>query len=248
MAAVTAVPASSSRMPAAISAPKTASSRISVTGTEVTSALRKSWPSCAFAARSALAAPASAMCSRGFPAAAAATARCAGSAAWSTFAELPGTVKVTSALRPSADTRPRGAAPGRPAPGWPAPSGDRMSPAECGSAASTAVTCRTARRIAGSVRSVPAWPGRSAISTLSTGGALTPSRCRVRSAWPDEPGSYCGRFFIPSSWPPTKAVTTRASQPRTAVLRYRALHPAIRSTTGARPRLGGPAPGPDRGW
>jgi len=59
IAAVTAVAASSSGMPAAISAPNTAISRISVIGTEVTSALRKSRLIRAFAARSVLASPAS---------------------------------------------------------------------------------------------------------------------------------------------------------------------------------------------
>jgi hypothetical protein len=42
IAVITAVAASSSGMPAAISAPNTTTSRISVTGTEVTSAFRKS--------------------------------------------------------------------------------------------------------------------------------------------------------------------------------------------------------------
>ena len=42
MALATAVPASSSGMPAAISAPNTTSSKTKVTGTEVTSACRKS--------------------------------------------------------------------------------------------------------------------------------------------------------------------------------------------------------------
>jgi hypothetical protein len=45
----TAVPASSTGMPAAMSAPNTASSRISVSGTDVHSDLRKSLPSSAFA-------------------------------------------------------------------------------------------------------------------------------------------------------------------------------------------------------
>ena len=59
-ATMTALPASSTGMPAAISAPNTAISRISVIGTEVSSALRKSWLISVLAARSVLASPASA--------------------------------------------------------------------------------------------------------------------------------------------------------------------------------------------
>ncbi len=96
---MTAVPASSSGMPAAISAPKTISSSTSVTGTDVSSALRKSWLSKAFAARSALASPASAISSSGFLAWMAATARSAGPTAVSCRATGPGTVNVTSTER-----------------------------------------------------------------------------------------------------------------------------------------------------
>ena len=59
-ATMTALPASSTGMPAAISAPNTASSRISVIGTEVSSALWKSLPIIVLAAWSVLASPASA--------------------------------------------------------------------------------------------------------------------------------------------------------------------------------------------
>ena len=59
IADITAVAASSSGMPAAISAPNTMISKASETGTEVSSALRKSWESRAVAARSVLASPAS---------------------------------------------------------------------------------------------------------------------------------------------------------------------------------------------
>ena len=65
IAEITAVPASSSGMPAAISAPNTSSSRTRVTGTDVTSACRKSWSTSAPVARSRLASPASATVSPG---------------------------------------------------------------------------------------------------------------------------------------------------------------------------------------
>jgi hypothetical protein len=59
IAVITEVPASSSGMPAAISAPNTMSSRISVIGTEVVSAFRKSASTSLVMARSPLASPAS---------------------------------------------------------------------------------------------------------------------------------------------------------------------------------------------
>ena len=65
IAVITAVAASSSGMPAAISAPNTPISRTSVTGTDVTSAWRKSLLIRAFAARSVLASPASSIRSPG---------------------------------------------------------------------------------------------------------------------------------------------------------------------------------------
>ncbi len=65
IAETTAVPASSSGMPAAISAPKTSSSSTSDTGTDVTSACLKSWSTRAPVARSRLASPASATVSPG---------------------------------------------------------------------------------------------------------------------------------------------------------------------------------------
>ena len=65
IAEMTAVPASSSGMPAAISAPNTTSSRTSETGTEVTSAFLKSWLVMLPVARSRLAPPASSIFSPG---------------------------------------------------------------------------------------------------------------------------------------------------------------------------------------
>jgi hypothetical protein len=106
IAVVTAVAASSSGMPAAISAPNTAISRISVTGTDVTSARRKSWPINALAARSVLASPASWIRRPGWRAAIVATAWRAGATAWSSWLACPGIVKVTSALRPALATSP----------------------------------------------------------------------------------------------------------------------------------------------
>ena len=63
--AATALPASSTGMAAAISAPKTTSSKIRVIGTEVSSARLKSCASIAFPARTVLAPPASCTVSPG---------------------------------------------------------------------------------------------------------------------------------------------------------------------------------------
>ena len=137
IAEITAVPASSSGMPAAISAPNTISSRTSETGIEVTSALRKSWLVMLPVARSRLASPASSTVSPGCRAWTAATAFRAGTTAWSSLPGLPATSKLTSADRPL--TRPS------------LVSGDRMSVADRGSARSAAATCRTACRNSGSL-------------------------------------------------------------------------------------------------
>ena len=235
----TAVPASSTGMPAAISAPNTAISRISVIGTEVSSACRKSWLTIALAARSALASPASAISRPGWRACTPATARSAGTTVWSSWLTWPGTVKVTRALRPSAETSPV----------WPAPNGVAMSRAECGTAASAAATCWAARRMAGSARYVRPGPPlpRGWISTYSCGGVVKPSRCRVCSATPDWPASLDGRFFDGNWWHATKMTATSRNQPNTTVFRCRALHPAIRSTTGARDRCGCSRTGPVSG-
>ena len=136
IAEITAVPASSSGMPAAISAPNTMSSSTSETGIEVTSAFLKSLLVMLPVARSRLASPASSIFSPGWCAATAATAFMAGTTAWSSFPGLPATWKVTSADRPL--TRP-----GR-------LSGDCTSAADFGTARSAVTTCRTASRISGS--------------------------------------------------------------------------------------------------
>ena len=99
IAEITAVPASSSGMPAAISAPNTTSSRTSETGIEVTSAFLKSWPVMLPIARSTLAPPASSTFSPGWCAWTAATAFSAGTTAVSSLPGLPATLKVTSADR-----------------------------------------------------------------------------------------------------------------------------------------------------
>ena len=104
-AVITEVAASSSGMPAAISAPNTSSSRSSVIGTEVASALRKPLASSPLMARPELASPPSAMRRPGYLAWTAATARSAGATAAAWPSAGPGTPNVTRALRPSADTR-----------------------------------------------------------------------------------------------------------------------------------------------
>ena len=106
MAAATAVPASSSGMPAAISAPNTTSSSTSVTGTEVTSAWRKSALTMLLVARPTLASPASAIRSPGWAACTAATARWALATIWSALSGLPATSNVTRADRPSREISP----------------------------------------------------------------------------------------------------------------------------------------------
>ena len=170
-AVTTEVMASSSGMPAATSAPNTSSSSTRVMGTEVSSALRKPWPSRELMARPKLASPPSAMRKPGWRAATAATARWAGATAVAWSATGPGTWKVIRALRPSAETR-----------AWlPAASGDRMSVAARGSRARTLPTSLTACRMAGSVARVRPAP-RAWISTSSVAGELTPSRCRTCSA------------------------------------------------------------------
>src|SRR5215467_2736788 len=142
MAAVSAVSASRIGMPAATSAPKTTSSRISVIGTEVASALPKfselliTWVM--------LASPDSAMRRSGCLACTAATARWSAVAALSTLLTLPGTLNVTRTLRLSRDTSDLPAA----------DSGVRIPVAYFGNAASDAATWFAAARMAGSVANV----------------------------------------------------------------------------------------------
>ena len=157
MAAVSAVSASSTGMPAATSAPNTSSSRISVIGTDVASALPKFSES--LIAWVTLASPDSAIRRSGCLACTPATACWRVVAAWFTSGTLPGTVNVTRALRPSFDTR---AWP--PEAGPPEDSGVRMPVASLGSAASAAATWDAAVRMAGSVAKVA--PG--AVAWMST--------------------------------------------------------------------------------
>ena len=103
IAAVSAVSASSTGMPAATSEPNTASIRISVIGIEVTSALLKF--SELLIACWMLASPVSATRRSGWLACTPATACCRVVTAWSMFVTLPGTWNVTRALCPSVDTR-----------------------------------------------------------------------------------------------------------------------------------------------
>lgn len=109
IAVATAVPASSSGIPAAIRAPNTISSSASVIGSDVTSALRKSAPTISPTALLMLAEPASAISRSRCPAWTAATALSAVVTVWVAavvFARSPTRVKVTRADRPSAEIRP----------------------------------------------------------------------------------------------------------------------------------------------
>jgi hypothetical protein len=139
-ATITALPASSTGMPAAISAPNTTISRISVIGTEVSSAWWKSWPISALAAWSVLASPASWTSRPGWLARTLATAARSALTVLSALAFGPATWKVTRAVRPSAEISARP----------PGLSGDRMSSAARGSRCSALTTSATAPRSAGS--------------------------------------------------------------------------------------------------
>ena len=146
-------------MPAATRAPKTTSSKTSVIGTEVASAWRKF--SELSIARRMLASPVSAMSRSGWLACTACTACWSAATAWSWLRTLPGTVNVTRALRPSADTS------GRLSP-CPAVrvSGEPMPAADLGSAARAVTSCRAACRMLASPANV--LPGaRAWISTTS---------------------------------------------------------------------------------
>jgi hypothetical protein len=98
IAAVSAVSASSTGMPAATSEPNTASIKISVTGTEVTSALPKFSES--LIACWMLASPDSATRRSGCLACTAATACCREVTAWPMLVTLPGTWNVTRWMIP----------------------------------------------------------------------------------------------------------------------------------------------------
>ena len=233
-------------MPAAISAPNTTSSRIRVIGTDVSSAMWKSEASRAFAAASVLAPPASATIRSGWAACTLATAAWSAATVASASACGPATLNVTSALPPPAETRPA-ALPPAPLAGPPGGSpavfeltsagpGELMSSAAPGRARSAAATCRAACCICGSVgKGEPRAAGpRGWMRTLSAGGVTTSSWCRICSARPAWPGSYCGRLWVPSSWPARNAAPTRPHQPSTAVFLCRALQQAIRWTNGVR--------------
>ena len=222
-ATITALPASSTGMPAAISAPNTAISRISVIGTEVSSALWKSWLITVLAAWSVLASPASRTSRPGWLACTRATAARSALTVLSALAFGPATWNVTRAVRPSAEIST-----------WPPGlSGDRMSAAARGSRCSALTTSATAPRSAGSCTYVRPGPvPRAWMSTLSAGGVTTPSLLSICSAWPDWPGSYCGWLCVPSRCPPSSATTASTSQPAITATRCRALQHAIRCTIG----------------
>ena len=209
-------------MPAATRAPNTISSRISVTGSEVSSALLK--VRSLLIACWMLASPDSAMRRSGWRACTVATAFWSAVAAWLTSATLPGTWKVTRALRSSFETSDCP----------PADSGLRMPAADFGRADSAAATSRAACRMLALFANVT--PGaRAWISTLSAKALYCAGATWfwTRSACPACPASYCGRFPEPIAWPAMKMAAISSSQPKTAVLRCLALHPATRSVTGA---------------
>jgi hypothetical protein len=142
--AMTTVPASTTGMPAAISAPNTASSRIRVIGTEVISALRKSEFISELPTASVLALPASATSRPGYLAWTPATAAKSAATVVSARPCGPATRNVTRALRPSGETSVRP----------PGPSGEAMSLAARGSRPSAATTACAACRICGSLANV----------------------------------------------------------------------------------------------
>ena len=184
MAVTTAVPASSTGMPAAISAPNTTSSSTSVIGTDVTSAWRKSALTMSLVARPTLASPASAIRRPGWAACTVATARWAPVTICVALLTLPATSNVTRADRPSREISPWPPA-ARPVP--PGAKGEAMSVATPGMCRSATVTCRMASRACGSLAMVR--PSRVWMSTLSASRWTTPGRASTRSACPAWPGS-----------------------------------------------------------
>ncbi len=214
-------------------------------GTDVSSAMWKSEASRAFAAASVLAPPASATSRSGWAACTLATAAWSAATVASALACGPATLNVTSALPPRGETRPAALPPAplaAPPGGSPAVfeltatgPGELMSSAAPGRARSAAATCRAACCICGSVAKVspPAGP-RGWTRTLSDGGVTTFSWCRICSARPAWPGSYCGRLCVPSSWPARNAAPTRPHQPSTAVFLWQALQQAVRWINGVR--------------
>ena len=184
MAVTTAVPANSTGIPAAISAPNTTSSSTRVIGTEVTSACRKSSLTMLLVARLTLASPASTIRRPGWAACAAATARWAPVTIWVALLTLPATSNVTRADRPSREISPWPPT-ARPVP--PGANGDWMSVATPGMRCSATVTCLMAVRACGSLATVrPSWVW---MSTLSAYRWTTPGRLGTRSACPAWPGS-----------------------------------------------------------
>ena len=138
-------------------------------------------------------------------------------------------LNVTSALRPLAEIS---EAP-------PLLSGERMSAAACGRPRSAGdhLPGRLPQLRVGGEGCAAA--SRDWISTLSAGGNVTFSRFSVCSARPDWPASYDCTFVPGIMCVPMNTATTRRNQPSTAVLRCRALQPAIRSTIGGLVRVTG---------
>jgi hypothetical protein len=230
----TAVRASRIGIPAAMRAPNTASSSTSVSGIDVHSDCRKSWPSRALATRSVLALPASLTRRSGCEAWILRTTARSVSTVVSACEFGPATVKVTRAAFPSLVTSP-----------FPLlVEGARMSAAACGSAARASLTSRATFRIStAEVAARCRSPDLASIRTLSLGGVTTPSwvsTCSPRPAWP---GSYCWTGVPVANCPAMKAATMNASQAPTAAFRCRALQQASRSTRGRWPRADGRAAG-----
>ena len=139
--------------------------------------------------------------------------------------DVPGTSNVTRALRPSFDTsaaagRQRGADAGR----VPRPSRQRRR--------------HLGRRLPhgriggeGDAGGLGLDQHVLGVSVVLRGRDLVQDPLRL----PGLAGVVCGRFREPSAWPAMKTAATSSSQPKTAVLRCRALQPATRSVTlGAR--------------
>ena len=214
-------------MPAAISAPNTASSRISVIGTEVTSALRKSESSSAFAAALVLASPASATTRRGYRACTAATA-----------AMSAADGGVGAGVRPGDPERDQGAVPvgGDQARDRRGASGETMSSAARGSRRSAVTTAWAACRIAGSSWNVtPA--ARAWISTLSDGGVITPEPVHHLLGLTGLAGVVLRPALRAEQLAGHEGRGHEQQPADDAALRCRALQHATRSTTGLRSRL-----------
>ena len=203
-------------MPAATSAPKATTRITIVTGSERRPARSRSWLNLSSSCFSALT-PNSSIRRLGLAAAAPSTASITGWILSVAVSASPRISRLTVAEWPSAEIWPR-------------------LPAAYGLC--TLVTTLTAetRRTTSATAALNA--GLSAVcfelwtSTVSPAGCLNPSSS-IRAARPDSPGSVSVSVscLVPSAPPSTTAATTNASQPKIAVLRWRALQRPIRAAT-----------------